>query len=296
MTAACPNCRSQVYDEQLFCRVCGMCLDNGFQVSTHKLGLPPVERMPLTQRPTVANCDGTVNWHSHVFPIVGFIFALFIGGFTAALLTDTPNLGSQINTVAVSERSYMGVYLVNDYDSNSVVIDRIVENSPAEKAGLHSGDRILAINNQTVHEASDVVSQMLKIAPDSQLVIRAENNRTIYYASLHTVRRDALNLQMTCQHEGFLGVGDLQSDIVYMNDDEKAISGVKVGFVVEDSAAELAGLEAGDTIITINSIAVESPEELGRNVRSVTPEKNVSLLIARNNELMVLETTMGNRP
>jgi C-terminal processing protease CtpA/Prc len=284
-----------VYDEQLFCRVCGLCLDNGFQVSTTKLGLSPVERVPLTHRPSVTNCDGTVNWHSHVFPIVGFIFALFIGGFTAALLTDTPNTSPQNSLAALSERSYMGVYLVNDYNSNSVVVDRIVENSPAEKAGLHSGDRILAINNQAVHEASDVVSEMLDIPPDSQVVIRAENNHSIYFAALNTVPRSALNLQMTCQHEGFLGVGNLQSDVIYMNDDEKAIAGVKIGFVVEDSAAEVAGLEVGDTIITVNSIPVESPEELGRNVRGVAPEKNVSLLIARDGELLVLESTMGHR-
>lgn len=295
MSAACPNCRSQVYDEQLFCRVCGLCLDNGFQVSTTKLGLPPIERAPLTHRPTVSNCDGTVNWHSHVFPIVGFIFALFIGGFTAALLTDTPN--TMPNSLPrLSERSYMGVYLVNDYNSNSVVIDRIVENSPAEKAGLHSGDRILAINNQAVHEASDVLSEMHDIAPDSQVVIRAENNHSIYFAALNTVPRSSLNVQMTCQHEGFLGVGELQSDVIYMNDDEKAIAGVKIGFVVQDSAAEMAGLEAGDTIITVNSIPVESPEELGRTVRGIAPDKNFSLLIARNGELLVLDSTMGNHP
>lgn len=64
-----------------------------------------------------------------------------------------------------AEQPFMGVSLIDisertarslGADDHGVLIDDVVEDSPAEKAGLEPGDLIVAIDNEKVFEASDV--------------------------------------------------------------------------------------------------------------------------------------------
>jgi len=299
MMAACPNCRSQVNDEQMFCRTCGFRLEPGFQISTHSLGLPSAGRLRISQ--AAASHSGTAcgaNWRNYLLPIAGFILALCFGGFTAAFFSDEPLPQLIVNSAPqLSERSYMGVYLIND-NMFGPVVDRMLENSPAEQAGLHSGDRILAINGQEISTTYDVVSKLTSITPNSVINVKVQRNNVEHEFTLNTARRTELNMQSLCTHEGFLGVGDLDSTTGYMNSESPEFSkysGVRIGMVVDNSAADLAGLQADDLIVDVDGIDTHTPDELSRIVRATTPGQNVNVRILRNGELINVMANIGSR-
>lgn len=74
---------------------------------------------------------------------------------------------------------YGGVGALIQQQDNHIVFAEIYENSPAAKAGLLTGDRILEINNQeTTGKSSSVVSSFLKGEPGSQVNMRIERPTT----------------------------------------------------------------------------------------------------------------------
>jgi hypothetical protein len=53
--------------------------------------------------------------------------------------------------------------------NNQVVVTNITENSPAAEAGLQEGDIIVGVNNKTVHNNAEVVSEISNASADSQI-------------------------------------------------------------------------------------------------------------------------------
>jgi membrane-associated protease RseP (regulator of RpoE activity) len=316
---ACPNCRTQINDEQMFCRACGFRVEAGFQVSTQSLGLPATPRASASSSQTGGSACN-MNWRRFALPLAGFLLAIFIGGFTTALLSPTPvtthNFTSSFSAI-FAERSYIGVYLVNAEDgSQGAVIDRVLPDSPADLAGLRIGDRILAINGNSILTPGEMVARMEKIAPQTNITIdvaRYDNDQRDDYLdkttySLTTVRLNQLHLQSNCHgafsNEGFLGVTDLETvngtfleGVVGHLDEQpgSTYTGVRVGTVLENSAAERAGLQQGDIILAIDDQLTQSQEELSRRVRAVRPQNNAEIYFLRDGEPNTVMTVMGSR-
>ncbi|MEM9135160.1 MAG: trypsin-like peptidase domain-containing protein [Actinomycetota bacterium] len=87
---------------------------------------------------------------------------------------------------------------------------------------------------------------------------------------------------------GFLGVeGGPSAD---------GAAGVELSSVSPDSAAEQAGLEPGDLIVSIDEIPVTQFEELAGLVVARTPGDVVALEVVREGERLTIEATLGERP
>jgi uncharacterized protein (TIGR03067 family) len=69
-------------------------------------------------------------------------------------------------------RGYVGMALAAEDDGQNVVINMVLEKSPAEKAGLRAGDVILSIGNQTVRDLQTTVDAVRRETPGSELKIR----------------------------------------------------------------------------------------------------------------------------
>lgn len=307
--SGCPNCRAYVSDGEMFCRNCGFRLA-GFQLSTQNIDFPKTSRVPVLSRIANASDSCKASWNRHVLPIMGFLLALSIGSSTAAFLNNEPvnaQLNSQITPVISQtfevninrniERSYMGVYLIYDGDSsNGALIDRIVEGSPAELAGLLSGDRIMSVNDTEIFVPADVLSTLSTIAPNSPISMRVQRDDIELMVSLNTVSRNQLQLGNICHHQGFLGISDLTTKFFDNHtEDADAIAGVEVGEVLESSAAEAAGLLEGDTVQTVNGVFVTNPGDLSRRIRANRSGDTVELGILRNDEVITINAILGSR-
>jgi len=301
--SGCPNCRAYVCDGEMFCRACGFRLA-GFQISTQNLSVPNISRVPVLLRASNESSN-TASWQRHVLPIMGFILALAIGSSTVALLNNEPISNQSLPTISQTfesyanrsyERSYMGVYLIYEADeSRGALIDRIVESSPAEYAGLLSGDRIMFVNGEEIFSPADVLSKLSTVTPGSQITMEVLRDNIELNISLNTVYRNQLQLDNICHHQGFLGVSDLETYRTSLCGSQSSARGVEVGEVLADSPAEEAGLQEGDIIESVNEFAVDSPGELSRRIRANQTGDMVELKILRDGEPLTLTATLGSR-
>ncbi len=303
--SGCPNCRAYVCDGEMFCRACGFRLA-GFQLSTQDISFPSTPRVPVLARSTYASEAPTASWRRHVLPIMGFLLAISIGSATTAFFNNepasqvlnAPNFGTVITQN--HERSYMGVYLIYDGEQESgALIDRIVEASPAEQAGLHSGDRIMSVNDQEIFAPGDVLNKLSTIDPGSTISLRVQRDEKQFTISLNTVERNRLQLDQICIHQGFLGVSDLHPSYETSDDpaDEQIEipNGVEVREVLENSPAQAAGLQEGDIIQAVNEMSVTTPADLSRRIRANHGGDTIELDILRNNDPMTVTVTLGSR-
>lgn len=79
------------------------------------------------------------------------------------------------------KRPYIGISI---YDSNSflgmnegVIIDEVLEDSPAEKAGLKKGDKILKVNDKEVKDTSYFLYELYKYEVGEEVTITIERDK-----------------------------------------------------------------------------------------------------------------------
>jgi S1-C subfamily serine protease len=76
------------------------------------------------------------------------------------------------------KRPWLGIS-TNDLNRDSVRITRVVENSPAHKAGLQVDDRLIAVANQQIQSSSQLLGLLEKVPVDSTLSVSVRRNRQI---------------------------------------------------------------------------------------------------------------------
>ena len=72
--------------------------------------------------------------------------------------------------------------------------------------------------------------------------------------------------------------------------------GVLVSGVVADAPAARAGMRPGDVLLAVDGNAVNSPEELLRQVAALTPERDAVVQIERSGKALSLTVRIGTRP
>jgi S1-C subfamily serine protease len=84
------------------------------------------------------------------------------------MVTLTPELKEEIN-----KDSDIKIRVTQD---KGVLIGRVIRNSPAEQAGLQTGDVILKINNRAIETAADVQNQVEASEVGADLKIEINRN------------------------------------------------------------------------------------------------------------------------
>jgi S1-C subfamily serine protease len=71
--------------------------------------------------------------------------------------------------------------------------------------------------------------------------------------------------------------------------------GVLVKSVRKNSAAEKAGLKAGDVVVKVDDSTVATPQEITRALRALGSKKTFTVTVVRNKKEMPLTVTMEER-
>ena len=202
--------------------------------------------------------------------------------FVAAILCAT------VIPAVAQDFGWIGISIEDQRDAGAV-IRRLEPNSPAEKAGLKQGDVIVEFNRLEVAGVQQLM-RMVRETPVGRTVdikVRRENHEETFKVTTErapnlrsgrfefdfpniNIRTDTFSLprvhvstvfvqagirveQMTDQLRDFFGV--------YGN------NGVLVTSVDSGSAAEKAGLKAGDVITSIDGRSIENPADFSREMR-----------------------------
>jgi serine protease Do len=251
----------------------------------------------------------------------------FLSLLTPAFGQQTPRQ----RTVAVSTGSgYLGIG-AQDIDAErakalkmsevrGAEIKNVIEESPAAKAGFKEGDVVLEYNGQRV-EGIDQLTRMVGETPAGrQVKVQVlRNGATVTLTpTLETGRQmmvgggswsmpeiripdmtipamppmDMPRMQMSFQSP-MLGItGESLSQEEQFAEFLGVKDGVLVKSVTKDSAAEKAGLKAGDVIVKVDDSKVGSTREITVVLRSVRGKKTFTLTVVRNRKEMPVTVTV----
>jgi len=241
------------------------------------------------------------------------VVAALLGGL--ALLVAYSGCESRGDFARASERQergrgWIGVYLqdltpelkkgLDVKVDEGAVITRVVEDSPAEEAGLEEEDVIVKVNGQPVRDAGDVTRAVRRATPGDTLqfeVVRDGKQQTIQVEVEARPPRESFPGVVTIYpfRRPWLGVHlqELNPDLgEYFNTRE----GVLITEVEENSPAEKAGLKAGDVILEIEGKKVKDAEDLHDRIADFKRGDTVKITILRKGQRMDVTATLGRAP
>ena len=159
--------------------------------------------------------------------------------------------------------------------SLGVQIFKVVQGSPADRAGLRSGETIRAVNGVRLSSSDDLFREVGLLAPGSNAhlhVISRDGQRFVDVKIAKWPVPDAERIVISnYRHPAWRGLRvDWPTGRMKFFDYEAAYPIAVVAKTVEPgSPAEAAGLRPGDLIERVGGQAVETPEEFAATVKSL---------------------------
>ena len=161
-----------------------------------------------------------------------------------------------------------------------VLINGVVEGSPAQKAGLERGDVIISLDGETVADTDGFKLLMAKYKPGDnvRIVYIRGGQKNITYAKLVAISVTSATAQDSNSSKSYWGVSlsDITKTIRSSFGIPAGISGVAILSVASGGAADAAGLQPGDVITGVNKISVSSMGEFFNALSS--DNDNIALL------------------
>jgi len=225
-------------------------------------------------------------------------------GVVLVLVLVSANGLAQDATPTSQAKPFLGVAINPVDNGGGIAVREVTPDSPAAKAGLKTGDRVLKIGDQEVKGVEQFLETVAAKKPGDQLTLQIrragkEQDLTVTLATrpatpeLLPKAQDLPGL-FGGRRPAFLGVQtqpltpDLKKRLETTVD-----TGAVVMDVVPNSPADKAGLKSDDIIMAIDSRSIEHPMNLREAVQQAGPGKVVELKIVRGKEPLVLKTTLG---
>jgi serine protease Do len=219
-------------------------------------------------------------------------------------------------------RENMGEYKLSA--ARGVGIEKVIEDSPAAKAGLQNGDVVLSVNGEEVTSLRKFTRMIGEIAPDHQVKLRISRNGSERDITATLGKRSEMNmkgfepflgkmegltkLEGLGKLEGLKGTDKLFNTFSFGSYRRIGVStmqlnkqladyfgvsgdkGVLVTEVTENGPAAKAGIKAGDVIIAVDGETVDQIGDLSRAINK-KKEGEITLTLIRKGSQQTIRVT-----
>jgi len=170
-------------------------------------------------------------------------------------------------------------------EEKGALVGDVVEESPAEKAGIQRGDIITAYEGKKIDEPYQLRNMVANTSPGKEVeltIVRENTTKTIKV----TISEQPAEVQKLSKGEydnllRGVTVQNLTPEIYKQLNLPKRLKGVVVSEIDEESPAAMV-LTQGDIIQEINRQKVTNTKDYENIVAKVKPEENILLLVFRN--------------
>jgi len=212
-------------------------------------------------------------------------------------------------------QGWLGIVLSDEGAEEGATVTGVKPDSPAEKAGLKEGDRILDLDGRKVRRARDVRSAMRDLEPGDTVQIRIQRKsqeKTLTATVGKPPERALLGLgprwhsgaepefmeqfDMLRAGRNYLGVR-----VLSMTEDLRAYfkaprgRGLLVSRVEEDTPAGKAGLRAGDVIIAVDGKGISDRSDIAQALSDHEAGDRVPVKIIRDGAEKNLDVEIAER-
>jgi len=223
----------------------------------------------------------------------GALVALALVGLTSA-----PVFARDAAAAEKTGRGYLGVAAEpNQAGQNGVVVRDVRPDSPAGKAGLKDGDRIIMAGDKQVKGFEDLRDAVAAHKAGDKLALKVDRDgkeQTLNVTLGTEPRREVRGYGPTDRPGAYLGVftQPLNADIRdHMN--LKVDKGVLVARVLPNSPAAKAGLQELDVITQANDMPINNPQDLRQAVEKAGIGKELDLKVMRGDKTMDVKAQLA---
>ena len=166
--------------------------------------------------------------------------------------------------------------------TKGILVADVLADSPAEKAGLKTGDVILKLNGDDITDLGTFRNKIAMTAPGTNVdlfIMRdgKEKEINVKIGELNEVRAQMIGTSDITQNLG-LQVQDLTNETAKLYG-VPAEKGVIVTGVAAYSPAAMKGIKPGAVILSVNRKSIGSVLELNKALKDASQEKKVLLLL-----------------
>lgn len=182
-------------------------------------------------------------------------------------------------------------------DNNGALVASVEGGSPAERAGLMTGDVVLQYNGEPIKNANELPRLVAASKPGSQATLdiwrKGRKMRVNVTVGEMLAESKAQPVRPSVESNP-LGLG-LQE----LPPEQSQQLGIRGGLLVNrvEGPAAAAGIQRGDIILALNNTRVQTLEQFSQLITQVRPGQTLALLIQREgNALYVPITIPGGKP
>ncbi|WP_198971952.1 DegQ family serine endoprotease [Xylophilus sp. ASV27] len=278
-------------------------------VSAKNRALPDDSAVPFIQTDVAVNPGNSggplFNARGEVVGINSQIYSR-TGGYQGVSFAIPIDLASKVEQQIVAhgkvQHARLGVMVqeVNQSLADSFKLDapegalvaNVEKGSPADRAGLETGDVIRKVDGKPVVSSADLPAQISLATPGQKVQLQVWRKGATRELTA-TLGDDADKGTQLAAGDGAPAQGRLGLALRPLNPQEREEAGVAGGLLVQDASgpAEMAGIQAGDVLLAINGTPVRSVEQ----VRAVVAksDKSVALLVQRGDSKIFVPVHIG---
>ena len=165
------------------------------------------------------------------------------------------------------------------------VILRVMDDTPAKKAGIEVGDVITHFNNSVINRSSDLPLAVGRSAIGSRVKVKIirdgkQKRLTVKIAELPAEEELARNEGQSKEVKS----NRLNIEVVALSKAQKKQANVENGVLVQsvsEGVASKAGIRRGDILIKINGQAIKNTKQFLRIIKKLPEDKWIRVLIQR---------------
>ena len=169
-------------------------------------------------------------------------------------------------------------------ENQGILISNVIENSPAELAGLMRGDVIIEFNGKKVNEPFAMRNTVAGIKPGEEVRIRIIRNEAVHSITvvIGELPGDTQAAPAPVINNSLRGVSvqDLTPEVYDKLNLPEKIRGVVVTNIEPGSPAETS-IAPGDVILEVNRKGITNIEDYEARVSKIKPDRDILLLIFR---------------
>ena len=207
------------------------------------------------------------------------------------------DVSNQLKTVGAVSRGWLGVHiqevtlvLAESFGMDTAygaVVSTILPDSPAAESALQVGDVITHFDGKKVNKSSSLPPLVGRVPVNSDARLRVVREGKQIEVTVNIGELPAQNeLVAAFNNNSENKPNALKLDVEPIDQATREQfgidkGGVVVSRVINDGPADLAGIEPGDVLLTVDNKSVDSPEEFGSVVQKLGDANSVAVLVQR---------------